>query len=112
MSFSKENHRYRFHPGKVVFFILVAIAFAIFLGGIVMWLWNAILPDLVGVNPIRLEEAIGLLVLSRILFGSFRFGPRAEHFARKRKQWKEKWHAMSEEERAELKARWQERCKK
>ena len=49
---------------------LVAIAI---LSGIVMLLWNAIIPELfAGARSIDYLRALGLLVLSRILFGGFR----------------------------------------
>ncbi|MCG8328400.1 MAG: hypothetical protein MI974_11975 [Chitinophagales bacterium] len=99
-----------FHPGKIFFFIGMAILFVLVLGGVVMLLWNAILPDLVGVKPIQFWQAIGLLILSRILFGGFKFGPKGKkHYARRR-QWKEKWMNMNEEERAAFKERWRKKC--
>jgi hypothetical protein len=55
--------------GKAVFG-LAAIAV---LGGIVMLLWNAIIPALFsGAQSIDYLRALGLLVLSRILFGGWR----------------------------------------
>jgi hypothetical protein len=99
-----------FSPGKIAFFIGMAVLFVFVLGSVVMLLWNAILPDLVGVKPIRFWQAIGLLILSRILFGGFRFGDKAKKHHARRKQWKEKWASMSEEERAEFKERWRRKC--
>jgi hypothetical protein len=55
--------------GKAMF-ALVAVAI---LGGLVMVLWNAIVPDLfAGTRSIDYLHALGLLTLSRILFGGFR----------------------------------------
>ena len=55
--------------GKAVF----VLAAAAILSGIVMLLWNAVIPTLfVGANAIDYLHAVGLLVLSRILFGGFR----------------------------------------
>lgn len=101
-----------FRPEKVFFFIVAGIGFLLLVGYIVMWLWNAILPKAVGANPLSLWEAIGLLILSRILFGSFRFGPKGGKFGARRRAWREKWMNMSEEEKAEFKAKWKERCGK
>ena len=40
-----------------------------------MWLWNALIPDIVGWKSIDYWQALGLLVLLRLLFGHFgRFG--------------------------------------
>lgn len=40
-------------------------------GGIVMLLWNWLLPTLFGFPPITLLQGFGLLALGRILFGGF-----------------------------------------
>jgi hypothetical protein len=44
----------------------------VFLGGeVVKLLWNALLPPLFGVSVVTFWQALGLLVLCRILFGGF-----------------------------------------
>jgi len=48
--------------------ILVLLAVAGF-SAIVMFLWNALLPDIFGIVSINFWQACGLLALSRILFG-------------------------------------------
>jgi hypothetical protein len=48
------------------------IALFVFItGGIVMLLWNWLLPPLVGLPEITLLKGFGLLVLCRMLFGGF-----------------------------------------
>jgi hypothetical protein len=73
-------------------FVVVAAAV---LGAVVMVLWNAVVPALfTSAHPIDYLHALGLLVLSRILFGGFRGRGgwhRGQHFAR--------WQAMTPEER-------------
>lgn len=94
-------------------FILMMIGTVIFvLGQVIMFLWNTILVKVVGVEVINFWQAIGLFVLSRILFGSFHFnkGRHIKHKMRKGARWKEKWMNMSDEERTEFKQRWKERC--
>lgn len=105
-----SERRGHFWPGKVLFFVAMAILFALALGTVVMWLWNAILPDVVGAKPLNFWQALGLLVLSRILFGGFRFGPsgRRGPWAAKRRHWKEKWRNMSPEERAKFREKWRQ----
>lgn len=98
-------------PPKLVFFMLVASIFIAIFSSIVMWLWNAILPGLVGANPIRFWEAAGLLVLCRILFGSLPFKSFPRHVAEKRAYWRDKWINMSEEEKIEFKLKWKDRCR-
>ena len=67
---------------KRAIFIPFAIAAGIFLfGWVVMQLWNGILPSVLGVNTITFWQAIGILVLSKILFGGFKGGHRNPHFS-------------------------------
>ena len=88
------------------FFIVAVILFS----AIVMSLWNAILPVVLGVKAITFLQALGLLVLSKILFGGF--GHR--RWGGGRYQWKrnmqDKWATMSEEEREKFKAERWNRC--
>jgi hypothetical protein len=83
--------------GKLRFFLkfpLVLIAIAL-LGWLVMALWNWLMPALFnGVHVIDYAHAIGLLILSRILFGGWR-GRRGCH---RHSRWPRKEN-MSEEER-------------
>ena len=62
--------------------VLAPIIIAIFIfvgGGIVMLLWNWLLPPLFGLPELTLLQAFGLLVLSRILFGGFGGGGHHYH---------------------------------
>lgn len=101
-----------FHPLKILFFIIVAALFIAVLGGVVMLLWNNILAEVTAVQPLSYWQAVGLLLLARILFGSFRFGPPPfrKPGRSRRAYWKEKWMNMSEEERAAFKEKWKKRC--
>ncbi len=90
------------------FGIIAVLAF----GWLVMALWNAILPAVLGVNAISFLQALGILLLSKILFGGFggrgfRGGPRGHLW---KQQMKEKWNTMSDEEREKFKAEWKNRC--
>lgn len=84
--------------GRAVFgFVAIAV-----LGGLVMLLWNATIPDLfVGARPIDYLRALGLLVLSRILFGGFR-GHGGWHWHRHGWHHGGPWSAMTPEERERL----------
>ena len=60
---------YRMLKGlKIILFILIA---ATVLGFVTMELWNALLPQIFGWNRITFWQSLGLIVLSRILFGGF-----------------------------------------
>ncbi len=84
----------------------------------VMMLWNALLPAILGVTTITFGQALGLLVLSRLLFGSFGRGRpgwgRPGQNGPDKQAWKEKlaerFQHLTPEEREEMKARWRERC--
>lgn len=56
------------------YFILFPILCFFGIAAIVMWLWNILLPDIIGVKKISYWQAIGIFVLSKILFGGFRVG--------------------------------------
>ncbi|MBK7338253.1 MAG: hypothetical protein IPJ00_19800 [Saprospirales bacterium] len=100
-------------PVKFLFFLALAVLGLFLLGNIIMYLWNGILSEATGVKPLNFWESLGLLALSRILVGGWRFGGSRGHWKHsQRGQWKEKWMQMSEEERAAFRDKWQERCGK
>lgn len=75
---------------------LAAVALAL-LGYVVMTLWNAVLPAVTGLHAINFVQALGLLVLSRILFGGLRgWGRRGGHW---RARMQARWQQMTPEER-------------
>jgi hypothetical protein len=89
------------------FVVLVAIAVAA-VGAAVMLLWNALLPDLFGWQAITFLQAVGLLVLSRLLIGGLRgrWGYRGHWRARMA----ERWAQMSDAEREQFRAAMSRRC--
>lgn len=94
--------------------IPAALAFATLFGFAVMLLWNWVLPVVAGLPKITFWQALGLLALSRILFGGFgldgrMFAGRAMRAdGRERSNvfggntFREKWVDMSDEERKEF----------
>jgi Ca2+/H+ antiporter, TMEM165/GDT1 family len=90
---------------KAVFIPLMVAAGLVVFGGAVMLLWNSILPGLIHVGEITFWQALGLLVLSKILFGG--------GWAHRGGQWGHKrhhWMHMSEEEKEKFRAEWKQRC--
>ncbi len=77
--------------------IVGVVAFVALGGWIVMALWNGLLPSLFGWHRVTFWQALGLLVLCRILFGSLGGGRGAGSRARRRAA--ERWEHMSPEER-------------
>ena len=96
---------------KVIMFLFIFIAAVLVFGLVVMGLWNAVLPVVLGVKAITFVQALGILVLSKILFGSFSGGGRRW---RGSPAWKEKmkqrWDNMTPEEREKFKGGWKNRC--
>jgi len=102
------NKRRRRPPLFLLFFVVVLL----FLSALVMLLWNAILPSLLGVHPISYLQAVGLLILCRILFGGFRFGAPSRRSFGPSNHLRNKWMGMSDEEKAQFRSEWQKRCGK
>lgn len=106
----KSNWR-KFHPLKGLLFVVLAAAFMLLIGNVVMYLWNAIIPDALGAKPISFWQALGLFILFRILVGGVRYGTMGgRRRSKKRRYWKEKWMSMNEEERDQFRRKWKERC--
>lgn len=97
---------------RVGMFLVFFIAAVLLFGTIVMWLWNAILPVVLGVKTINFAQALGILLLSKILFGGF--GRSGGWRGGRGHQWKnrmqEKWATMTPEEREKFQAEWKNRC--
>lgn len=102
----------RFWFRKGLMFVVLFFAAIFLFGAIVMALWNAILPAVLGVSAITFWQALGILVLSKILFGGF--GRRGSWSKGGPPHWRrgmqEKWAKMTPEEREKFKAEWKNRC--
>ncbi|MBN1534229.1 MAG: hypothetical protein JXA20_16270 [Spirochaetes bacterium] len=75
----EKRFKYGFHSGwhvaRWIFLGIVgASVFALVFGFLVMYLWNWLMPMIFGLNTITYLQAFGLVVLSKILFGSFGHG--------------------------------------
>lgn len=91
---------------KIAVMVVVGIAA---LGWVVMLLWNWLMPNLfIGARPVDYWQAMGILLLSKILFGGHGHG----HYWKARR---EHWEGMTPEEREQLKdhfkSRWGMWCK-
>jgi hypothetical protein len=76
------------------------------------YIWNLTIPAVFGLKEITYSQALGLIVISRILIGGFGF---RWANAGKQKFWNErvkmKMQHMSDEEREEFKRKLSQRCK-
>lgn len=116
----------RFWIRRGLRFLGFSLLFVGLAGLAVMTLWNALLPAILGVSAINFWQALGLLVLSRILFGGFGgggwgrggrgwrgdYGPRRANT--RRAEWKQKmterWQNMTPEQREQMKQQWRDKC--
>ncbi len=101
--------KFRMKKG-VMFFLLFIVAVPLF-GLLVMSLWNAILPAVIGVRSITFFQALGILLLSKILFGGFGGGRHNRRYGREKwMEMQQKFSGMTPEEKekfkAECKHRW------
>jgi hypothetical protein len=88
--------------------ILALVLFIAVGGQVVLHLWNWLLPTLFGWRQINFWQALGILVLCRILFGGFGgHGFRRSHF---RSRMGERWQRMTPEERERFRQGMRGRC--
>jgi hypothetical protein len=96
----------RVAKGFAILALIVAVLAG--LGLIVLLLWNALVPPLFHGPVLVYGQAIGLLVLCRILFGGLRM--RGGHGHWRGRHWRERWEQLTPEERARLRERYAGRC--
>jgi hypothetical protein len=104
------NNNKGFWFKKIIGITFCVLAVGALLSWVVMQLWNHVLVTAVtGIHIINFWEALGLLILSKILFGGFRKG-----WGGGRHKWnnemKEKWQHMTPEEREKFKQEWRNKC--
>jgi len=98
-------------PAIAAAFLVFTTVAIIFFGEVVLHLWNWLMPSLFGLRQITFWEALGLMALSWILFGGrrgFHFRPRARGNWRERMR--ERWQAMTPEQRQKLSEAIRRRC--
>jgi len=88
--------------------IFIAISAA---SGIVMYLWNAIVPTILSLPTITFWQAMGLFILCRILFGgwSYQRHHKAGHHI-VHDHFKDKFMKMDEDEKQKFKNLWKSKC--
>ena len=103
-------------------FLAFALVFVALAGWAVMALWNALLPTLFGIPLITFWQALGLLVLGRLLFGFGFRGPRGyggwghrggwggPRHERWREKMEERWKSLTPEQRERYRQHWEARC--
>ncbi|GHT72783.1 hypothetical protein FACS189456_2240 [Bacteroidia bacterium] len=92
---------------KIIIHPIFALAAVAGFSAVVMLLWNALVPAIFGLAVIGFWQALGLLVLARLLFGGFgnKFIASAGRHAAGgfgKNPLREKWEKMTPEERKEF----------
>lgn len=100
------------NKGKIVFkCVLAGILFLLLFGVLTMVLWNWLVPSLFNGPHIQFAEALGLLLLGKILFGGWGGGRRCGNGGGH--TWKhrfyEKFSTMSADDKERFKARLREK---
>lgn len=86
----------RGRAAKILALLVVLPVVLAAVGAVVMLLWNWLMPALfVGVKPVDYWQALGLLLLSKILLGGGAFRGKA----------RQRWDGMSADERNQLRRR-------
>ncbi len=91
----------------LVFVPICFVAFAAVFGLLVMLLWNWLMPSIFGLPELSFFQAVGLLVLCKILFGAFGCGHHGHHDRHgcchsDKNKLRERWESMSPEERKRI----------
>ena len=89
-------------------FLVIGVCVITLVSFIVMWLWNWLTPALFGWHVITFWQALGILVLSKILFGGFRGRPGPHMYWRRRMM--ERWAHMTPDEREKFRESMRGRC--
>lgn len=90
-------------------FVALAVVSIAVLSFVVMSLWNWLIPTLFRGAQLEYWQAVGLLLLSRILFGGLR-GRGGWHGHWRERMWRERWASLTPEERERLREKLQGRC--
>lgn len=119
MTFPARPRRHR--PfGRLAMFVLLLPCLAALAGWVVKSLWNAVLVDAIGARPLSFWQALGLLLLCRILLGHW--GPRRRPRwsdggpgspagpASPGGSWRDKWRSMTPQQREMFRSHWRARC--
>jgi hypothetical protein len=100
-----------FYENRFVFIPFGIAAILALVSFVVMQLWNNLLPGILHVSTITFWQAMGIFILSKILFG---FGGKGNGggppWMRRKRMMEERFKNMSPEDRAQFKEQWQSRC--
>jgi hypothetical protein len=96
---------------KILMWTVGCVFFVLLFGYITMILWNWLIPTLFNGPIIQFWQALGLLLLSKILFGGFGGGHcgGGRHYGQWKHRYYEKISGMTPEDRERFKAKMKEK---
>jgi len=92
---------------RVLKFVVIGIVAFTAFGFVVTHLWNYLMPGLFGLRMITFWQAVGLMLLGRLLFGGFRPGGGGMRW---RGEMMRRWEGMTPEEREKFREGMRGRC--
>jgi hypothetical protein len=103
------NNTYSSNKKKKLFFMIPCgiILALLFVWGVQL-LWNILMPEIFGLKMISFWQAFGILLLSKILFGGFRFKGRRHEMCHGQCFNKHAQHC-TDDDRSKFKAEWKRR---
>jgi Ca2+/H+ antiporter, TMEM165/GDT1 family len=94
---------------KFIFLFILIAPVAIFVfGSVIMLLWNNVLTPVLHVSEITFWQGLGILVLSKILFGSFGGRRGSNGYYMKQRMM---WNNMTPEQKEKFKEEWKTRSR-
>ena len=95
--------------------IVFCALFFVLIGGLTMALWNSLIPQLFNGPRITFIQAVGIIILSKILFGGFKPGWRGSKCSQEDKaQWKKRWEdkiaSLSPEDKEKFRSKMAGKC--
>lgn len=97
---------------KVIAIIFSVLAFIFLIPYVLMLLWNGILPKVIHVETISYWQAVGIFIISKILFGGLKMKGCGGEKQKITQKLQDKWMNMTPEEKEIFKQKWKEYCKK
>ena len=97
----------------IIGWILIGLAFAglfaLVFGYVVKWVWNMLMPAIFGLGQITFWQAVGIVILAKLLFGGFSPHRRDRSFKdyRLRHDWHFPWRRFGDD-RQDLKSRYRD----
>lgn len=103
-NYNKMKAKWFFKAMAAVLFFIVAM------GYVTTLLWNELAVDLFNAPEINFFQALGLLLLGRLLTGGFGHrGWKGGHHPMRNPMMKSKWNSMSDDERSRFMNEWKNR---